>query len=94
MSILIRGMEMPTEDEEIIIRISSDGAVMTEYALPITWAKAVPVPPHGQLIDADALMKQLQSYWNCNDDFDFANKLVWKAIETAPTIVDAEEGET
>ena len=56
MSILLEGIEMPKEDEEIIIRINSSGTVMTEYALPISEAKAIPVYPHGRLIDADALI--------------------------------------
>lgn len=43
MSVLIHGMEMPTEDEEFIIRVLPDGTVTTEYGLPIHWMKALPV---------------------------------------------------
>lgn len=79
MSILIEGMEMPKEDEEIIIRISPNGTVMTEYALPITGVKAVPVPPHGDLIDRDALPTP---------------RVEWEDIVNAPTIIPAsKEGE-
>ena len=77
--LLIKGMEMPKEDEEIIIRISPNGTVMTEYALPITGVKAVPVPPHGDLIDRDALPTP---------------RVEWEDIVNAPTIIQAsEEGE-
>lgn len=39
-----------------------------------------------RLIDADALETDLVRRWNTNDDTDFANKEVWKALEEAPTI--------
>lgn len=97
MSILINGMEMPTEDEEIIIRIDSSGTVMTEYALPISWAKAVPVPAHGRLIDADALMEKFRLPKDLLDPAQVLMHItgVRVAIQTAPTIVQAsEEGET
>ena len=108
MSILINGMEMPTEDEEIIIRIDSSGTVMTEYALPISWAKAVPVPAHGRLIDADALMKEFEkaqrtleqhgqeyscSFMSSSQEISTEWYCVEDMVENAPTIIPAEEGE-
>ena len=39
-----------------------------------------------RLIDADALTNDIIRRWNTNDDTDFANKEVWKALEEAPTI--------
>ena len=60
--IYITGMGMPEEDEEIIIRILPNGTVMTEYALPITGVKAIPVPEHGDLIDRDKLEKDIDNY--------------------------------
>ena len=86
MSILIKGMEMPTEDEEIIIRISSDGMVMTEYALPITGVKAGTVPPHGRLIDADAVSLEGGPY-----EYDKWCKWALKQYQAAPTIIPASE---
>lgn len=82
MGIYIKGMEMPTEDKEIIVRISSDGTVMTEYASPIPWAKAVPVPEHGRLIDADALTKV------SSPRYGLVNV---GQIDNAPTIIPASE---
>ncbi len=58
----------------------------------------VSVPPHGRLIDADAVFKQLQkqamSVWG-NDNPRYQIVLeVMDAIRFAPTIIPAEEGET
>ena len=83
MAVLIKGMKMPNEDEEIIIRIDSFGTVMTEYALPIVGVKAVPVPePHGRLIDADALINDHPRTWTTYD---------LQRIANAPTIIPASE---
>ena len=55
MSILIKGMNLPKE--EVAVIIYSDGEVRTEG-----WEKysAVEVPEHGRLIDADALIEDLE----------------------------------
>ena len=97
MSILISGMKMPTEDEEIMIRLDSNGTVMTEYGLPISCAQAVSVPPHGRLIDADAARKTIKP-WSPEDErsgctFDTVKKLMYTMLANAPTIIPAEEGE-
>ncbi len=62
MSILIKGMEMPKHDDEyVIFTVYGDGGVV--YG-PLNRPhvrykdRAVPVPPHGRLIDADAFIKQ------------------------------------
>ena len=84
MSILVRGMDMPKEGNETIIRIQPDGTVLDQYGhhLAIT---AVPVPPHGRLIDADALNHE---YYKSPSYLNLCN-----AINAAPTIIEAEEGE-
>ena len=94
MSILIKGMEMPKE-KKITLTIFPDGRVYENHGERlwghgkdcIPW-KAVPVPPHGRLIDADALR-----YWS--DDsamiaFDYVTR---SQINAAPTIIPAEEGQ-
>ena len=62
MGVYIKGMEMP-KDGFITITVTSDGRVVGnskkengkfEYLDNEDIAKAVPVPPHGRLIDADA----------------------------------------
>ena len=59
----------------------------------------VPVPPHGRLIDADALSAKLNmmlsmAFGEGNTAFHFAYRSLGKVMENAPTIIPAEEGET
>ena len=59
MSILINGMKMP-KDREIYLRIDEKGEVYVYGSYPTELYKAVPVPPHGRLIDADELETDLK----------------------------------
>jgi hypothetical protein len=59
MSILIKGMKMPVIDLEWTIRHGADGKW---YAIDTNaetsdgeWHEIIPVPPHGNLIDVNAL---------------------------------------
>lgn len=87
MSVLIKGMEMPKAGDWKTIRIYYDGTC----AVP-NWqgdckymqgCEAVPIPPHGRLIDADALDESL----GIEDQDIYAH---W-ALESAPTIIEAED---
>ena len=49
--------------------------------------------PHGRLIDADRLIKALEKQWSVDDDQDFANKTVWREIESAPTVIEKENAQ-
>ena len=66
MSILIKGMEMPVPGAytcELGV-LDNNTAVLTIYTpidKPQRSYRLIPVPPHGQLIDADALCKILRS---------------------------------
>lgn len=76
MGVYIKDMEMPKDGCHHIICIYADGTVATgrrEY-------RAVPVPPHGRLIDADALCDGLVS-----------NHPVVIHANAAPTIIEGEE---
>lgn len=90
MSILIKGMEMPSKgqgrmflyDDNTAIWLNLDTGERVAY-------EVIPVPtPHGRLIDADALLTD-------------ANKLRYgegwlittENIEHTPTIIEAEENE-
>lgn len=105
MSVLIRGMEMPTS---CIACHLNFGEKRPEYGLTIccpysdgviSWRdKAfdngrlascgiVPVPPHGDLIDRDVLIKKARTQFDWNDVVDVED------IANAPTIIPAEEGE-
>lgn len=63
------------------------------------WCPLIPVPPHGRLIDADALDKTLEFIGEAeeqiygNQNWKFAMKCR-QALENAPTVIEAEEGET
>ena len=87
MALYIKGMEMPTEGY-IDVRIKCNGTASFAIAdnLYIKAVEAVPVPPHGRLIDADALIFNI-------GDVPYKGS-VKRALLSAPTIVQAEEGET
>lgn len=111
--ILIRGMEMPKEGfVEVLIR--DDGTVQqtgqsyridgTDYYSPYVGEtpaiySAVPVPPHGRLIDADALRAEFtepnegNGGWRNPDEALVHKTGVWAAIDAAPTIIPADNAE-
>lgn len=85
MGMYIKGIEMPT-DNTVLLRIYPKGNDCAFYVeqldidddvLDKYWA--VPVPPHGRLIDADALCEGR-----------VANDNVVICAKTAPTIIEAE----
>ena len=114
MSVLIKGMEMPSSCEKC--RFSGFGGLRNERVVCMfTGANAymnevqylddcplIPVPPHGRLIDADALINKLQALYNEREDearYTGSKEIkvswddaVYKIID-APTIIPAEEGE-
>ena len=95
MSILINGMVMPTFEQGVrTINIYADG-VVTNYAEE-TIGKAVPVPPHGDLIDRDEI-KWIEEEFEerChNDRWAVVEKIAYKPqVDKLPTIIPAEEGE-
>ena len=47
--------------------------------------------PHGRLIDAELLEKELAIRWDLNDDQDFCNKEVWHGLTDAPTVIEGSE---
>ena len=64
MSILIKGMEMPTVPTRFII--FADGRVEDEDDSAYKYS-AVPVPPHGRLGDLDRILEIIDGIWDCND---------------------------
>ena len=58
MNVLIKNMKMPTKGEyECTIRVWADGtAMLYGNSELIDGGELVPVPPHGDLIDRDALI--------------------------------------
>lgn len=98
MGIYLPKMEMPKEGSWTTVRIYPDGTC----AVPnwqgdctlIKGTKAVPVPPHGRCIDADALIRELTL--DDEDDNSGASLLMaifLEVLKAAPAIIEAEEGE-
>lgn len=101
MSILIRGMEMPTRCLDCLLNTygycmaSDEHSDIISADTPIPeWCPLVPVPPHGRLIDADALHYSRVQIVHPGGIVGGYNAVVMSAeIKDAPTIIPAEEGE-
>ena len=103
MSILIKGMEMPKKGEyHMTLYVDSDIAYIDVESFPEDKDKfeVIQVPPHGRLIDADALKKKVLM-WLPNDpcgqegkEFPFETDIcvsMLMEIEEAEPIIEAEE---
>lgn len=102
MSILICGLHMPNKEkgELLCICINNDGRVC--YDLDLTCKRigtAIQLPPHGRLIDADALIEFIENRYNITwkDDYEGGIKDacvdILEKISTMPTIIPAEPAE-
>lgn len=103
MSLLIKGVEMP-EKNAIILFVYPNGSTVyikenSEIILD-DHIKAVEIPPHGRLIDADALMRDIQEHdYLVRDEYDsigngmFTCGIQYAITKVAPTIIEAEEKE-
>lgn len=100
MSVYINGLEMPKGQHTVTITICHDGYAVVEfrdrddYPAKIETYQAVHVPPHGRVIDADAIMTKLNETSKRvfgNDSIPECSSLsiVADYIETAPTIIPA-----
>jgi len=61
MSVLIRGMEMPKDGDVLTVKKGDDGKIYIKKSH--IWgysAELIELPPHGRLIDADALMREIE----------------------------------
>lgn len=94
MGVYIKGMEMPTDRSRWVV-IYPDGKV--EFSDKTDeWETldkgAVQVPPHGRLIDADALDADLEWQDMHTGEWDAVGFSI-EEIENAPTIIPAEPAE-
>lgn len=94
MSILIKGVKIPKDDEgALLVFIKPDGKGEYMYTKRFYWKELKPVElsPHGRLIDADALEEESCdlvepiAWWNYR--FGYSRD----KIKNAPTIIEAEE---
>jgi hypothetical protein len=100
MSILIKGMEMPKAGNWKTIRIYYDGTCAEPNwqgdCKYMQGCEAVPVPPHGKLIDADALIEKLREtgkrvFGSGGIPECSSLSIVGDYVESAPTIIPASE---
>jgi hypothetical protein len=97
MSILINGMEMPSEGEyHMTLYVCSDGSAYIDVAsFPVDEDrfKAVPVPEHGDLVDRrEAIIdanERAYDFWLSDDEVNATIQF----LKEQPTIIPAEEGE-
>ena len=82
MSILIKGMEMPTEGMVIAIYKLNDKFYASVHGTELS--PLVSVPPHGRLIDADALKRKIyEMEWDAKY---YPDKFMDEIVH-APTII-------
>ncbi len=103
MSILIKGMTMPTNCGECLLSALRMDCRLTGRDISRDWIKRkipdfcplVPVPPHGRLIDADAVqdtvLKLVEDGWNITrNDYKRLDDILYEC----PTVIEAEGEET
>ena len=104
MGVYIKGMEMPRNCIECRFENFNNCDVLDKRVESVDvphWCPLIEVPPHGRLIDGDALAKDIDKAYdelNNGKDLPFRERTVayvfaQKIISHAPTIIEAEEGE-
>lgn len=97
MSVLIKGMEMPSNciecwffDDARCYLYSSGVPNRYHYSgdTKPDWCELVGLPtPHGRLIDADAFEDFIRKYWDKDDHW------IAEVVYSRPTIIEAEVGD-
>lgn len=94
MSILIKGMEMPKENA-ICVVIFPDGEVTSQFGVPHL-GTAVPVPPHGDLIDRDEMFEefvgegQKSTRYKIGERWELNGEEIRHVISNLPDIIPAD----
>lgn len=104
--ILIRGMEMPKDCESCsfcdyeqanCLAANDRNTLPHSFTQRPVWCPLVEVPPHGRLIDADALKAKeadVRDTWaDCDGREDTVMGFSLDMLDHAPTILPAEEAE-
>ena len=87
--VYIKGLDMPEERTWLGLILYADGGVR-EFCQPNKEYHAIPVPPHGRLIEAEPIMKYIADGLN-SGEFGYDQIKVLSEIQYAPTIIPAEE---
>lgn len=105
MSVLIEGMEMPKKESWVTLRVFPDGQcvlhswcgydeIKFEFMEHLT---AVPVPPHGRLIDADEMFDefvaegQRSKRYKLGEKWELNGEEIRSVISRLPTVIPANE---
>ena len=90
--LLIQGMHLPKLGHVTTITIYHDGTVADKMG-NVETVKAVELPPHGNLKDADKIVDSLKCFWISREDEYFSlkikNTVVTEILKDSPTIVPA-----
>ncbi len=90
MSVLIRGMEMPKDGVYWCeIGVADDIAMITIHGEDRKSFHLVPVPPHGRLADLDKIENEIAQL----SPEGYMTGGIRLILDSAPTIIPAEEGE-
>ena len=90
MSILIKGMEMPTSCADCRVRLAVGCFGNLPHNTRMPNCPVGPVPPHGRLIDADAMILRVNMHGT--NKFGMLDEDIRQFIADAPIII-PEEGE-
>lgn len=97
MAIYIENLDLPKDRfYPIHATIYADGTVTTGHGIGESVKEAVPVPPHGRLIDADVLEDEGADVHEDVMCCGYVEDTIWgfshDRIRNAPTIIPASEG--
>ena len=106
MGVYIKGMEMPKScyscplrkrnGIDIVCPVAQERFSVADVNIlfyRLNSCPLVPVPPHGDLIDRDAILKKCE--FVCTDNDEDIRAVRYSIIENAPTVIpENEEGET
>lgn len=95
MSVLIKGMQLPDMCGHCRFATAFECEVtknfITTFNVRQSDCPLVPVPPHGDLIERNALFKKCE--FVCTDDDEDIRAVRYSIIENAPTVIPASEDE-
>ena len=92
--ILIPKVDLPKNQDFIVITVLSDGFAKIETVkdncIEMRTSKAIELPPHGDLKDANELEKAAEKMAVCDSyEYTIAHEMVKKLLEIAPTVLEA-----
>lgn len=97
MGVYLPKVDMPIGDETITVQICPDGSIWQRFRGTVPGVKAVPVPPHGRLVDEEHICGDLRPL--IENPYCYNRKQIisetlahcLRIISDAPTVIEAEE---